>query len=201
MRWNRISSLLVVGLLGLATACGSSIPNYDYSTEPDPRNTEFVIGPSDRLQITVWQNNDLSGNLVVRPDGTITMPLIGDMVAVGKRPSELKKEISKQLKAFIREETATVTVAVTEVNSYRFSVSGEVANASVFSQTSYVTVVEALALAGGFTRFASRDKITIIRRDSDGNVRKIPINYDAIAKGGHQEMNIVILAGDQIVVP
>ena len=197
--WITSVSLLVI--VAAATACGSSIPNYDYAAESNPCDTEFVVGVSDRLQITVWQNRHVSTSLLVRPDGTITLPLVGDLQAAGKKPSQLKKEITDRLKTFIKEETAIVTVAVTEVNSYRFSVSGEVTNAGVFNRTHCVTVVDALALAGGFTRFASRDKIVIVRRDDQGQLRQIPISYDAIAKGGHQEMNLVLHAGDQIVVP
>lgn len=196
--------MLVVGALAFGTACGAgAIPNYDYAAEPNPirSKTEFVIGVADRLQITVWQTPDLSAELVVRPDGTITLPLVGDLLADGKSPSELKAAITTELRKYIKEQSAVVTVAVTEVNSYRFSVSGEVANAGVYNRTHYITVVEALALAGGFTRFASRDKIVIVRRNKQGEVRKIPINYDAIVRGGHQEMNLVILPGDQIVVP
>lgn len=193
--------LTLLALLAVATACGPGIPRYDYGAEPNPLKSEYVIGVADHLQITVWQNPGLSTDIKVRPDGTITMPLIGDLRAVGRTPSQLKGDIEKKLKAFIRDESAVVTVAVTEVNSYRFTVSGEVLRGGVFTSDRYVTVVEALAMAGGFTRFAKRDKILIVRRGDDGNVRQIPISYDAIASGKHEEMNIVLLAGDTVIVP
>lgn len=199
-----LPSWLVAAAVAAALACGGgAVSNYDYAAEPNPLATgaEFVIGVGDRLQITVWQNPNLSTEIAVRPDGTITMPLVGDLHAAGKTPSQLRAEIAAKLSQYIKEDTAVVTVAVTEVNSYRFSVVGEVARPGVFGERRYVTVVEALALAGGFTRFASRDKITVLRKDKSGTVRKIPIDYDAIARGERPDMNIVVLAGDQIVVP
>jgi len=181
--------------------CGSSLPNYDYSQEPDPRKSEYVIGVADQLRVTVWKNPDQSGQVRVRPDGTITLPLIGDLKAAGRTPTQLRALIQERQKAFVKDETATVTVAVIEVASYRFTVAGEVQNAGMFTSTNYVTVIEAIAMAGGLTRFAKRDEIFIVRRDKDGNTRQVPISYDAIAKGGHDEMNLALLAGDTVFVP
>src|SRR5690606_30441563 len=88
-------------LIGLG-ACGHAIPNYDYSKEPDPRKSEYVLGVSDGLDINVWKNPDLSAKVTIRPDGTITMPLIGDLPAVGKTPTELKEDIKKELAKYIK---------------------------------------------------------------------------------------------------
>lgn len=185
----------------LLASCGGGTINYDYSNEPDPRNNEFVIGEADRLHVTVWKNPDLSGDHTVRPDGTITLPLIGDLKAAKQTPTALRAEITKKLSQFIRDEAAVVTVEVTEVNSYRFSVSGEVTSRGVFTSKHYVTVVEAISLAGGFTRFAKKNEISISRCcDASGNRRRIPIDYDAIT-GGQSEMNIVLVAGDEVHVP
>lgn len=194
-------SAAAISLLALA-ACGSTLPNYDYGKEPDPRTGEYVLGISDELTVNVWKNPDLSTSSTIRPDGTITMPLIGDLKASKKTPSQLKAEIEKRLQDFIKLEGTAVTVSVTAVNSYRFTVSGEVVRPGIFSATQYTTVAEAIALAGGFTRFASRDSISIQRRDPTTNeVRKIPIAYSAIASGNRPEMNLVLLAGDSVHVP
>src|SRR5262249_43581526 len=99
---SRAALVLLVGLW--CAGCAGSAAAYDYSKEPDPRKSEFVIGASDRLSIRVWRNPDLSTDAVVRPDGTITMPLIGDISADGKTPSELKQEITKLLAAYVRDE-------------------------------------------------------------------------------------------------
>jgi len=176
------------------------MPDYDYSQEPDPRSTEFVIGVADQLQITVWENDRLSSNVRVRPDGTITIPLVGNLRALGRTPTELQKEIQKRLSAYVKE-TAIVTVSVTAVNSYRFTVQGEAQMPGMLSSDRYVTFMEAIALAGGFTRFARTGEIYILRQTKDGTLRKIPISYDAIVKHGREDMNIVILAGDRIHIP
>src|SRR5262245_49671252 len=119
-------SAAVVVLLATLAGCPVSTPYYDYSKEPNPRKLEDVIGVSDKLLITVWKNPDLSTDAVVRPDGTITMPLIGDIKASGRTPSELRGEITTRLGNFIKDDSAVVTVAITEVNSYRFTVTGAV---------------------------------------------------------------------------
>jgi polysaccharide export outer membrane protein len=161
------------------------------------------VGVSDELSITVWKNPELSTQTTVRPDGTITMPLVGDLAAQGRTPSQLREEITQRLGQFIKDESAVVSIAVVAVNSYRFTVTGEVVRAGVFTSRNYVTVSEAIALAGGFTRFAAKSKIVIVRRDpkAEGGHRRIPIVWSAIASGDHPEMNIFLLADDTVYVP
>lgn len=195
-----VSSLLVSLLVA---ACGSSSVRYDYpyAKEPDPRRSEYVIGIADHLAIRVWKNGDLSTDAIVRPDGTITLPLIGDMKAVGRTPTELKTDIQKLLANYIRDESAVVTVAVTEVKSYSFTVSGNVEHPGVFLSAKYVTVLDAIQLAGGLNRFASAEKTEVVRSDKQGNQRRIPVNFIAVQKGEQPEANIALLAGDQVYVP
>jgi polysaccharide export outer membrane protein len=197
----RSTSRCIWALLALAAvACGETI-RYDYAKEPDPRRNEFVIGVADGLRVNVWKNSDVSGDHHVRPDGTITIPLIGDVKAAGRTPTALRDEIATRLSQFIKDEAAVVTIEVTEVNSYRFTVSGEVTTRGVFTSKHYVTVVEAIMLAGGFTRFARTDDIVVVRCcDKSGRRRRIPIQYDAIARG-RTDMNIVLVAGDEVYVP
>jgi len=188
-------------LLVLLGACGTVHYDYDYSKEPDPRRNEYVIGVADHLTIRVWKNPDLSTEATVRPDGTITMPLIGDLTADGKTPSELKNEITKQLGKFVRDEGAVVTIAVTMINSYNFTVSGNVERAGVFTSQKYVTVLEAMQLAGGPNRFASAKETKLLRKDQKGTVRVIPINYPAVLDGSQPEANLALMPGDQLYVP
>ena len=190
----------LAGVVALG-ACGSSLPDYDYSKEPNPRRSEFVIGISDDLQITVWKNQQLTTAATVRPDGTITMPLVGDITAAGKTPSQLRQEIQQRLAEYIKLEGSEITIAVTGVNSYRFTVSGEVGQPGIYTAKVYVSVAEAIALAGGFTRFADRDEIVLMRRDGKGNIRRIPIVYSLIASGEAPQMNLVVLSGDSLFVP
>jgi polysaccharide export outer membrane protein len=188
----------------LLTGCASTTPSqgsFDYSKEPDPRQSEYVIGPADSLSITVWKNPDLSRDVIVRPDGTITLPLLGDIRAAGKTPSQLKAEIAKQVGKFVRDEGAAVTVAVNAVNSYSFTVTGKVERPGVFTSTRYMTVLDAIQLAGGPSRFASPEGTQIIRRDSARGTRVIPINYPALVAGTDTRANIVLLSGDQVMVP
>lgn len=191
---------LALSLLVLA-ACGSALPAYDYRKEPDPRRSEYVIDVGDVVNISVWKNPDFSVETPVRPDGAITMPVVGDIRAAGRTPTSIKNEIMARLTAYITDKSAVVTVGVQAFNSYRFSVSGQVAGPGVFSSTSYVTVMDAIAMAGGLTRFARRDRVVIERTGGGGGRRRIPIDYDAIADGRRPDMNLVLLAGDTVYVP
>ena len=196
-----VGNLAVVALIGLIVACGPKVPNFDYSKEPNPRLTEYVIGVDDRLGINVWKNEQLTTSVVVRPDGTITMPLIGDLVAIGKTPTQLREDIGKRLAEYVKLDSSEITVAVTQVNSYRITVSGEVVRAGVVQSRQYLTVAEAIAQVGGFTRFAERNEITLLRRGKGGKIKRIPIVYKFIEDGSHPEMNLVMLAGDSLHIP
>ena len=189
-----ILTLLLVG-------CGPTIGHYDYAKEPDPRAKELVLGVGDVVGINVWENPGLNTEATIRPDGTITMPLVGDLKAAGQAPSALKEEIKKQLANFVKQQT-DITVAVRSWKSYRFTISGEVTKPGVFTSDQYVTVSEALAMASGLTRFAKRGEIKLLRRDGKtGETRQIPLDYDDLASGKRLDMNIYVLPGDSIYVP
>ncbi|MFO0550494.1 MAG: polysaccharide biosynthesis/export family protein [Polyangiaceae bacterium] len=182
-----------------SSGCAGAI-DYDYSKEFDPRKYEYVIGASDGLEITVWRNGELNTRATVRPDGTITMPLIGDLKVAGRTPSQVRDEISAKLAEFVKSE-AVVTVAVTGVNSYRFTVTGNVANPGTFNSQYYVSVADALAMAGGPSRFADTHAIQVIRTTKDGKMRRIPVSYADIQTRARPEANIIVVAGDVIYVP
>jgi polysaccharide export outer membrane protein len=193
----------VVVLLGVI-ACGGALPNYPYASEPDPRNKEVSLGVGDVVAINVWGegNAALNTEATIRPDGTITMPLVGDLHAVGQTPSALKHAIKIKLAEFVRMQGTEVTVALKTWRSYRFTVQGEVLKTGVFTNDQYVTVADALALAGGPTRFAKRDAIVLLRADPESReTRRIPFDYDALASGKRLDMNIYVLPGDTIYVP
>jgi polysaccharide export outer membrane protein len=184
-----------------ASACQTARPAYDYAREPDPRLSEYTIGAADVLKIHVWKDAELSSQVTVRPDGTVTLPLLGELHAAGQTPSQLTREVTRRLAKFVREENAVVSVAVVEVNSYRYTVLGNVAQPGIFSPRYYVTITQAVAMAGGPTPFANLDRTTIIRSDDKGHQRKIPINLDSLRKGERLEQNLVLLAGDTVLVP
>jgi polysaccharide export outer membrane protein len=191
---------VAVVLAGWGCSCATTTPRYDYTAEPDPRKQEYLVGASDVLRVNVWHNIDLTGDAVVRPDGTISLPLIGDVRAAGRTASDIRAEITQKLSAYIKDQTATVTVAVATINSYRFVVTGNVEHGGVFTANHFVTVSEAVALAGGPNRFGSPEEMVIIRTDANGK-RRIPINYPAILKGTHPEMDVPLLSGDTIYIP
>jgi polysaccharide export outer membrane protein len=194
-----LAALLVC--CALISCGGVTAPNHDYAKEPDPTKQEFVLGVGDVVGINVWENEPLSTSGTIRPDGTITMPLVGDLQAVGKTPTELKNEIKTKVATFVKTSGLEVTVAVTEWHSYRFTVSGEVSSPGLYSQEQYVTVAEAIALAGGFTRFAKRNEMKLMRRDAKGKMRIIPLAYDLLATGERPDMNIYMISGDSLYVP
>jgi len=174
---------------------------YDYSREPDPRKHEFVIGPSDVLRVSVLHNPDVSVDTTVRPDGTITMPLVGDIKAAGRPVSEVRTEIATKLQRFLKDDGSIVTLAVVSINSYRFVVSGNVEHPGVYGATRYVLVSEAIALAGGPNKFASPEQTVLIRPAEGTGPRRIPIDYPGIVAGRFPEQDLVVLPGDQLVVP
>lgn len=188
-------------LLGLLSACASTRSTYNYAAEPDPRKEEYVIGPSDVVRITVWKNTELSGDTTVRPDGTISLPLLGDLRAAGETATKLRAEIINRLATFVKAESAIVTVAIAGINSYRFVVNGNVEHPGVYTSTHFVTVVEGIAMAGGPNRFSSPEAISIIRTGADGKGRRIPIDYPSILTGIHPEQDLPLLRGDTIYVP
>ena len=196
---NRFFAVAITQLTLLCAGCGGAI-HYDYSKEPDPRRGEYIIGPSDHLKIMVWKYADFSTETSVRPDGTITLPLIGDIQVNGSTPSQIKKEVQSRLGAFVKDESAVVTVAVTDANSYRFTIAGNVEHPGIFVSKYYMTVVEAIALAGGLNKFAG-NRLTLIRHGKRGELRRIPLDYSRINVGDHPEENIVLLPGDTLFVP
>jgi polysaccharide biosynthesis/export protein len=161
--------------------------------------SKYYIGPEDVLDINVWRNKDLSKVVMVRPDGRISLPLIGDVQASGLSPAELTADINKRLKEFV--ESPAVSVMVKEVNSYSIFVLGQVANPSRYFLKSKTTLLQAITLAGGFTSEADRTRIAILRWQGPRTEIKLTANYmDIVLKDGAGE-NLILRPGDTIVVP
>jgi polysaccharide export outer membrane protein len=158
---------------------------------------QYKLGPEDQIRVSVWENAQLTLELVVRPDGKISMPLIQDVTAEGQTAAELAMQIQQKLTAFIKE--PQVSVIVLQVNAPKYFVIGNVAKPGTYSLRSETSILQALALAGGFTQFASRRSIKLIRNaGGKQNVRKVNYN-DMIDEGG--EGNYLLKSGDTIVVP
>lgn len=162
--------------------------------------TDYIIGPEDVLEITVWKNADLSKTVQVRPDGRISLPLIGDVAAVSRTSAQLTEEISTRLKSYM--ENPTVSTVVKEVNSYAIFVLGEVVKPGRLPLKSKTTLLQAITLASGFTPVASRNKIVIFRFAKNGDpLMKIKASYDDIVLRDGTNQNIELKPGDTIVVP
>lgn len=156
----------------------------------------YKIGPQDMLRIDVWKEPDISRIEPVRPDGKISLPLLNDVQAAGLTPMELANKIAEGLKKFMN--SPQVTVSVTEINSRRVYVNGEVNRPGAFSLLPAMTALQALSSAGGFTQFANRKKIYVLRTE-DGKQVKHPFNYKEVVDGKAPDMPLQ--AGDIIVVP
>jgi polysaccharide export outer membrane protein len=193
----RLLGVLVMGLL--AGACGARAPaTATADARSDPRGQPYAIGPSDVVRITVWKNPELSTEAVVRPDGTVTMPVVGELRAAGRTAADLQADATTRARALVND--AVVTVAIVEVNSYRFTVAGNVEHPGLFTSRYYVTVSDAIALAGGPNRYASTSDVTVVRTGAQGTER-IRVDYDGILSGKHPEQDIVLRAGDAVRVP
>ena len=159
---------------------------------------DYIIGPEDVLEISVWRNPDLSREVMVRPDGRVSLPLIGDVTAVGRTTLELRDDIKEKLKAY--KENPTVAIIVRAINSYYFYTQGAVGNTGKIPLLSRTTLIQAITLAGGLAPDAVRSRITIFRLGGDGTApQKIVVSYDEIILRGGR--NVVLKPGDTIVVP
>ncbi len=159
---------------------------------------DYKIGPQDVLRIDVWKEPEISRSEPVRPDGKISLPLLNDVQAAGLTATQLSAVIAEGLKNFIT--NPQVTVSVTEINSRRVYVTGEVARAGAFPLLPNMTVLQALSSAGGFTQFARIKNIYVLRME-DGKQVKHPFNYKDVVNSKKPEQNILLQPGDVIVVP
>jgi polysaccharide biosynthesis/export protein len=159
--------------------------------------TGYLIGASDVLDITVWKEPAFSETIPVRPDGMVSMTLLGDLQAAGLTPMQLTAVVTQKLKQYIQ--NPRVSVVVTAVNSQRIYLLGEVAHAGPVPLTPGMTALQAISSAGGLTQFANGKKIYILRNE-DGKQKKIALNYKDALKGDLRQ-NLVLKSGDTIVVP
>ena len=197
-------------LLAIASVCVCSAAAYAQAPAPaqppaaraadavviPPDDGDYKIGAEDVLDISVWKNPELSRTVPVRPDGKVSLPLVNDIQAAGLTPSRLRQELTRRLSEFVP--TPVVAVIVHEVHSAKVSVVGQVRNPGRYEVRSAATVLELIALAQGFTDFASRDRIVVLRQNA--TPARITFNYRKITDGTEQD-NFLVQPGDIIVVP
>lgn len=160
---------------------------------------EFVIGTGDVLAINVWKETEISRVVPVRPDGRFSLPLIGEVQASGRTTKQLESEITEKLKDYVSE--PEVTVIVQEIHSQRFNVLGMVMRPGSYTLTKPMTVIDAIALAGGFRDFAKQKEIYVLRRDPNGKQTRLPFNYKNVVKGQSRGQEIELESNDTVVVP
>ena len=160
---------------------------------------EFVIGAGDVLAINVWKEQELSRQIPVRSDGRISLPLVGEIQAGGQTPKQLEAELKTKLKDYVSE--PEVTVIVQEIRSQRFNVLGMVMKPGSYPLSNATTVLDAIAMAGGFRDFAKQKNVYVLRRASDGTQARLPFNYKDVVKGHKSEENVALQSNDTVVVP
>jgi polysaccharide export outer membrane protein len=197
--------LVVLGLLAasLALVSAGTVSAQVSGTAPAPKALEidastYRVGAEDVLDISVWREDALKKEALVRPDGGISYPLVGELDAAGKTVREIRNEITKRLEKFIPE--PVVTVSVLKVGSQRVYVIGKVTKPGEFPLGRYVDVLQALSMAGGLTPFANSNDIRVMRRDGERQLM-LPFEYIRVVRGEKLEQNVQLRAGDVVVVP
>lgn len=186
------SSLL--SLLGCSTFGGSS-----ETASPDAKNaTGYVVQPGDVLEISVWKEKDLQREVLVRPDGGLSFPLVGDIQATGKTVDQIRKEITEQIREYVG--NPSVSVSVKQTQGYKVYVVGKVNRPGEFTAVRPVDVVQALGMAGGLNTFAAANDIKVLRR-VNGEQHSYRFEYGEIEKGRNLEQNLILRGGDVVVVP
>lgn len=211
LKWALVLPLIA----GSALMCSAQDKKTTAATDPDARvktaqpkghvdnswidGKSYIIGENDMLAIDVWKEKEISREIPVRPDGKISLPLIGEIQAAGLTPLQLQDNITQDLKAYI--DNPEVTVIVDDPRSHQFNIVGQVARPGTYPLSESMTVLDAIAEAGGFRDFAKQTKIYVLR-PSPGGVRvRIPFNYKKVIRGADLQENVPLKPGDTIVVP
>ena len=174
-------------------------PPTEVSASSSSAGSTYQIGPQDVLQISVWKDEILSREVIVRPDGYISFPLIGEVLAEGRPVGDLGKEMNERLTKFVSD--PRITIAVSQVNSFKIFVIGKVNSPGGFQIGQYTDVMQALSLSGGLTPFAREGSIKVLRRGRQGDQTTFPFDYGEVLKGQNLEQNIVLQRGDVVMVP
>jgi polysaccharide biosynthesis/export protein len=191
-------SLITFVSIKLPATAQAPAPAESATPATQPHDNSFIIGNDDVLAINVWKEPDISRSIPVRSDGKISLPLVGEVQAAGLTPAKLEKEIASRLKNYISE--PEVTVMVQQVNSQKFNILGQVVKPGSYILANSPTVLDAIALAGGFRDFAKKKSIYVLRQGASGEQR-LPFNYKEVSQGKNMAQNIKLEPGDTIIVP
>ena len=197
--------LAVLTSLGLAQDATASKPAQPAATDnPPPSSTvvrpdSYVIGAEDVISVYVWKEPDMSKSVPVRPDGMISLPLVGEVKAAGSTPVQLQDVLAAAMKKYVSD--PQVTVVVEKIGSLNFNIVGEVNHPGYFPLTRRMTVLDAIAMAGGFKDFAKSKKVYVLRTAANGTQERLPFNYKDVIHGKNEQQNIELQPRDTIVVP
>jgi polysaccharide export outer membrane protein len=212
-RWSVVVCALVIISASAAAQDAAKPSSPATQTDPDSKsaspttvpdnsrvdNKTYVIGENDVLEVDVWKDKEISRTVPVRPDGKISLPLIGEIQASGMTPLQLQDDLAQRLKSFIA--NPQVAVIVTDPRSHHFNIMGEVAKPGTYPLSQSTTVLDAISAAGGFRDFAKETKIYVLRTMPGGNQERLPFNYKDAIKGKNPEKNVLLKPGDTVVVP
>ena len=174
--------------------------NAEAATAPaKPHDDTFIIGVDDVLAVNVWKETEVSRSVPVRSDGKISLPLVGEVQAAGETPHQLEMAIAKRLQSYISE--PEVTVIVQQINSQKFNILGQVTKPGFYSLVNSPTVLDAIAMAGGFRDFAKKKSIYVLRQNPDGTTTRLPFNYKDVIQGKNATQNVKLQPHDTVYVP
>jgi polysaccharide export outer membrane protein len=193
----RTALLLLLALLWGGAAGEAQTRAEAAKAEGSPPADVYAIGIGDIVEIAVWKNPDLTVTVPVRPDGRISVPLLGDVEAAGKTPLALKQALTEGFSQYIT--APAISVVIKEINSQKIFVTGEVAKPAAYDLRPHTRLMQALALAGGLTPFA-KGRVVVLREEGGKNQR-FEVNLSGITKGRHPEDNLLLRAGDTLIVP
>jgi polysaccharide export outer membrane protein len=182
-----------------ASSTAAPAPEQGTSAHHTQGDNIYVIGNDDLLNVNVWKEPDISRSVPVRSDGNISLPLVGEVLAAGRTPHQLEAEIASKLKNYISE--PEVTVIVQESKSQKFNILGMVTKPGEYPLTNSMTVLDAIALAGGFRDFAKQKSIYVLRENADGTKSHLDFNYKDVVKGKNSAQNVRLQPRDTIVIP
>jgi polysaccharide export outer membrane protein len=195
----RLASVGLAGLLGCLGPTPAPPPEDGNIGSFSPDSPDYVIGTSDLLRVQVWRSPELSADVPVRPDGRISLPLVEDVHAAGLTASQLREQLAEKFSEFVS--APDVTVIVLQVNSKRVNVVGEVNRPTTLPLTTEMRMLDAIGMVGGFTPFANKRRVRLLRPNGDGSVTEYRFNYGAFLAGKNPGSNMILHPGDTIVVP
>ena len=201
--WAVVACVAVVCTVAVAQDTATPPPPASASKPADAatgvRPDAYVIGAEDVISVYVWKEPDMSKTVPVRPDGMISLPLVGELKAAGNTPVQFQDVLAEAMKKYVSD--PQVTVVVERVASLNFNIVGEVAKPGYYPLTRRLTVLDAISMAGGFRDFAKTKKVYVLRTNANGTQERLPFNYKEVIKGQNSQQNIELQPRDTIVVP